>query len=350
MRGKSNKGAEIQYTNQEPREENSRWVKFEEGIYVKHPFKPKNIPIEYTEDNFLEMAKEYMEKESLDTKHPCATVFVSNEMVVGKGANGSEYHPKYGCDRKKMGIPTAQQYELCEGCHPKNHSEPTAIKKAKKEALKIVKEAKKESEEVIDELRNMKAEIEEKVMNRQIEASKKKINTNIENLHDSIGENLFKVQNNKAPVDLKPGETVKILSLNQIGYVVDKEDEKGQVLVQVGIMKVKMNASNLKREKEEKRGTKTGVSKILNSRKANIKREIDLRGQNLEEAMLEVDKFIDDCYLVGVTPITIIHGVGTGVLAAGIKQMLKKNGHVKKQRQGKYGEGGIGVTIVDIKN
>ncbi len=220
------------------------------------------------------------------------------------------------------------------------------IKKAKKEALKIVKEAKKESEEVIVELKNMKIDIEEKEINRQIEASKKKLNTNIEALHESIGENLFKTQNNKAPVDLKPGETVKILSINQIGYVLDKEDEKGQVLIQVGIMKMKIDVSNLKREKEEK----SGVSKILNSRKANIKREIDLRGQNLEEAMLEVDKFIDDCYLVGVTPITIIHGVGTGVLAAGIKQMLKKNGHVNKHRQGKYGEGGIGVTIVDLKN
>ena len=224
------------------------------------------------------------------------------------------------------------------------------IKKAKKEALKIVKEAKKESEEVIVDLKNMKAGIEEKEINRQIEASKKKLNTNIEALHESIGGNLFKAENNKAPVDLKPGETVKILSINQIGYVLDKEDEKGQVLIQVGIMKVKMDVSNLKREKEEKSGTKTGVSKILNLRKANIKREIDLRGQNLEEAMLEVNKFIDDCYLVGVTPITIIHGVGTGVLAAGIKQMLKKNGHVKNHRQGKYGEGGIGVTIVDLKD
>ncbi|MCD5414692.1 MAG: endonuclease MutS2 [Clostridiales bacterium] len=223
------------------------------------------------------------------------------------------------------------------------------IKKAKKEALKIVKEAKKESEEVIIELRNMKVELEEKEVNRQIEASKKKLNANIEGLHNAIGEELLKTQNNKAPVDLKPGETVKVLSLNQIGYVVEKEDEKGQVLIQVGIMKVKMDASNLKREKEEKKGAKTGISKMLDSRKANIMREIDVRGQNIEESMLEVDKFIDDCYIVGVSPVTIIHGVGTGVLGAGIKQMLKKNGHVKKYRQGKYGEGGVGVTIVELK-
>jgi len=223
------------------------------------------------------------------------------------------------------------------------------IREAKKEAQKLLKEAKAEAEEIIINLREMKLELEEKEMNRRIEESKKKLSQRMVDLGDDLGEQLFTKVNRKPPKNLKAGEAVKILSLDQEGFVVSPEDSNGDVLIQVGIMKISMKVSNLERVKAKTEAKATGVGKILKSKTENLQRELDIRGYNLEEAMLAMDKFLDDCYIAGVTPVTIIHGIGTGVLSAGIKQLLKKHKHVKSYRPGQYGEGGAGVTIVEIK-
>jgi len=223
------------------------------------------------------------------------------------------------------------------------------IKEAKKEAYKIIKQAKLDADEIVDNLKSLRMELEEKEMNRRIEEAKKGISGKMNKLAEDMGEQLIVKTNKKPPKNLKVGEMVSILSLNQTGYIISPEDENGEVQVQVGIMKVNMHVSNLERTKEEKETRKTGTGKIVKSKAENIKTEVDVRGQNLEEAMLEVDKYLDDSYIAGLTHVTIIHGVGTGVLSAGLKQMLKKHKHVKSYREGAYGEGGTGVTIVQLK-
>ncbi len=223
------------------------------------------------------------------------------------------------------------------------------IREAKREAQKLLKEAKAEAEEIISNLREMKLELEEKEMNRRIEESKKKLSNKMDSLGGDLGEQLFTQVNRKPPKNLKAGEAVKILSLDQEGYVVSPEDANGDVLIQVGIMKISMKASNLERVKAKTETKSTGVGKILKSKSEGLRRELDIRGFNLEEATLAMDKFLDDCYLAGYSPVTIIHGIGTGVLSAGIKQLLKKHRHVKSYRPGQYGEGGAGVTVVEIK-
>ncbi len=223
------------------------------------------------------------------------------------------------------------------------------IRDSKKEAARLLKEAKVEAEEIIRGLRDMKLEMEEKEMNRQIEASKRRLTDKIDAMGTTVEEIFTKQTAKKPPQNLKAGETVKVLSLNQIGHVVSPQDEKGEVLVQVGIMKINIPVINLERVKEQSTAKQTGVGKIIKRKAQNIKRELDLRGLNLEEAILEVDKFIDDCAIAGVSPVTIIHGIGTGVLKSGIKQILAKNKHIKSHRPGQYGEGGAGVTIVELK-
>ncbi|KAB3529211.1 endonuclease MutS2 [Alkaliphilus serpentinus] len=224
------------------------------------------------------------------------------------------------------------------------------LKEAKKEAQKLLKEAKEEAEEIIKSLREMKLEMEEKEMNRQVEIARKKLSDRIDDMGTATEEIFGKATNKKPPTNLKAGEAVNILSLNQQGHVITPADENGEVLVQAGIMKISMHISNLERVKQDKSTAKqSGVGKIVKNKAQSIKRELDIRGYNLEEAMLEVDKFLDDCYLTGMSPVTIIHGVGTGILSSGIKQMLKKNKHVKSYRGGQYGEGGAGVTVVEVK-
>nr|AIA13119.1 Cytidine and deoxycytidylate deaminase zinc-binding region [uncultured bacterium]AIA13350.1 Cytidine and deoxycytidylate deaminase zinc-binding region [uncultured bacterium] len=99
---------------------------------IKYPYLPKGRKIHYVSESnrFMQIAKKFAKNNSLDENMPTGSAIVYEDKVIGLGANGSDYHQKYGCERVKNNIPTGQGYELCEGCHPKNHSEPKAIKKA----------------------------------------------------------------------------------------------------------------------------------------------------------------------------------------------------------------------------
>ncbi len=222
------------------------------------------------------------------------------------------------------------------------------VSQAKKEAQNLVKKTKAETEEIIENLRSLEEEVDRKKVNQEIEKARVKLGDKILELKDSK-EVLNEPVNHAPPKHLKPGERVKILSLNQEGHVLSPEDDKGEVQVQAGIMKVNIKISNLKRlsTKEDKQTTKT--SKMIKSKSQNIRTDIDVRGKNLEEAIFEVDKYLDDSYIAGLSQVMIIHGVGTGVLKSGLNQMLKAHRHVQTFRGGKYGEGGAGVTIVDLK-
>ena len=99
---------------------------------VKYPYIPAGRTILYAgEDNkYMQEARKYAREHSLDKLMPNGTVIVKDGVIIGHGANGSTYHDNHECERVKLGIPTGQGYELCEGCHPKNHGEPKAIKEA----------------------------------------------------------------------------------------------------------------------------------------------------------------------------------------------------------------------------
>ena len=227
--------------------------------------------------------------------------------------------------------------------------EENLIKQAKKEAYNIIKEAKEEAELIIEELRQLKIEAEEREINRKLEAARKQMDTKLGSLAEGFEEKLFTKTSKKPPKNLKPGDTVKVLSLNQVGHVIDPPNDNGEVFIQVGIMKMNIHISNLESADEKESKIQKGISRIVKKKTSNIKMEIDLRGMDLEESFIEVDKYLDDAYLANLNEVTIIHGIGTGVLKSGIKQMLKNHRHVKKYRDGKYGEGGAGVTIVQLK-
>ena len=155
---------------------------------------------------------------------------------------------------------------------------------------------------------------------------------------------------NKPPENLKPGETVRVLAYDQVGEVLNEPDNKGDVQVQVGIMKINVNVTGLKRDvSQEEERSKTKTKHIMKNKSRNVKSELDLRGYNLADALMDVDKYLDDALLSGLDRIEIIHGKGTGVLREGITGYLKNHRNVKNYRLGDIGEGGDGVTIVELR-
>lgn len=223
------------------------------------------------------------------------------------------------------------------------------IREAHKEALEIVKSSKEEAEELICELRDaIRKENEEK--SEMIGRSRLKIKEREDELESRIGESVFKRVSNAPPKEIKIGMSVKIVNLDQKGNVLTLPDEEGNLMVQVGIMKVNANVNSLKAIAEEKEKPKgRGNIRAASKKAMEVSAQIDLRGQTLDEALMNVDKYLDDAYLGSLPQVTIIHGKGTGILRAGIMQMLKSHSHVKSYRSGGFGEGGIGATIVEIK-
>jgi DNA mismatch repair protein MutS2 len=222
------------------------------------------------------------------------------------------------------------------------------LSNAKKEARDILKKAKDESDEILREFRKLK-NVKGKVDNKKLEGMRSKVRGSLDNLQEKSVPDV--VYNHEVPKNLKVGDKVKLLNLDQEGYVSTLPDNKGNLMVQVGIMKLNSNVKNLRLvvEKDELSVQSGGYSSNFKSKTQSVKNEIDVRGQNLEEAIELLDKYLDDVYLSNLQNITIIHGKGTGILRKGIREYLKKHKAVAEYREGAYGEGDSGVTVVKMR-
>ena len=138
--------------------------------------------------------------------------------------------------------------------------------------------------------------------------------------------------------------------MNSTGNVLTLPDKKGDLTVQVGILKIKTNVNALSPGKEEKK-KKNSQSYIVGESRmySDVKMELDIRGETVEDALLLVDKYLDDAALSHLESVTIIHGKGTGALRSAISDMLRHHPHSRSFRPGRYGEGETGVTVVEIK-
>jgi len=214
------------------------------------------------------------------------------------------------------------------------------LEEARREAKILVMEAKEEANEIIRELERMRQQgsvpkdLDEKVRKKREKLKKKE---------DSIDEAMQKAQKprktyQEPPKNLKEGDTVKIISMDQEASVLKPPGKDGMVRVQAGIIKMDVHVTNLKKveDKSTKELTERYVKQTVAyaSKTKDVRTELDVRGQTLEEAILNVEKFLDDCYLAGVSPVTIIHGKGTGVLRSGIRERLRKHKYVKSSRDG----------------
>lgn len=224
------------------------------------------------------------------------------------------------------------------------------IEKAKSEAFSITRQAKEEVDLIIKELRSLEQERASKEKNRKIEELRKELTSSMGSLQPTVKSMIVPKVSSKEIKDLKPGEEVKVITLNQNGSVVSVDKKRKEAVVQIGIMKMTLPFKSLqKSHKDVSKNVTKSTRNIIRAKSGNIKSEVDLRGLNLEEAIMEVEKYLDDAYVAGLESVTVIHGIGTGVLKVGLQDILRKNRHVKSQRGGQYGEGGAGVTIVKLK-
>jgi DNA mismatch repair protein MutS2 len=225
------------------------------------------------------------------------------------------------------------------------------LREAREEARKLLLDTKQDVESMLEEMRQASREHDEVLRNKASEEVKARLRGSINGLEGAISESLFPKQGYiKPPENLKPGDTVLIVNLNQKGTVISTPDKDGEAIIQAGIMKINVHVTNLKIIDEQAAQTrKTGSGKIGMSKSMNISPQVDIRGTNVEEAIEVLGKFLDDAAIAGLSEVTIIHGKGTGMLRNGVHQYLKSNSHIKSYRLGKYGEGEAGVTIATMQ-
>ncbi|MDO5754833.1 MAG: endonuclease MutS2 [Tissierellia bacterium] len=237
----------------------------------------------------------------------------------------------------------AKEKELAREIEKTKNSREKIIQAAKDEAYDLLKQAKEDTKEWINELKFMKKEGE----NQAAAQLEQDLDKKLQEYHRE--EELLKTTKNKKPISI--GDDVEILGLGEVGEVLTEPNNKGEVLIQVGMLKVNANIKNLKpvTSVEEERAQGKIQNIIKNKADQNIQRQLDIRGLSIEEGRMEVDKYLDNCILVGLKEVQIIHGKGTGVLRQGITDYLKGDSRVSSIRFGNHNEGGMGVTVLQLK-
>lgn len=225
------------------------------------------------------------------------------------------------------------------------------LKEANEKASSILREAKELADETMKNFRKFgKENISAAEMEKERERLRQKIK-------ETSSVNALPVQKQKKtykPSDFKLGESVKVLSMNLTGTISSLPDSRGNLTVQMGILRSQVNISDLEIIEEapsysakSTKGTSKGRLKM--SKSLSVRPEINLLGKTVDEAVSELDKYLDDALLSHLNTVRVVHGKGTGALRKGIHEYLRRQKHVKSYRLAEFGEGDAGVTIVELK-
>ena len=226
------------------------------------------------------------------------------------------------------------------------------LRQANEEAHKVLEEAKEYADQTMKLFHKFqKNNVDTSAVERERQELRKRMNKAEKNMSDR--QETKKPKKQLTAKDIRPGDSVKVLSMNLKGTVGSRPDSKGFLFVQMGIIHSKVHLSDLELVDEPVITTpslqKTGAGKIRMSKSASVSTEINLLGRTVDEAIAELDKYLDDAYIAHLKSVRIVHGKGTGALRKGIHDYLRRQKHVSSFRLGEFGEGDAGVTIVDFK-
>ncbi len=224
------------------------------------------------------------------------------------------------------------------------------IREANEKANAILREAKEVADETI---RNFYKFGKENISAAEMEKERERIRKKIKDTASSSDLGVKKQKKQHKPSDFKLGESVKVLSMNLTGTISSLPDARGNVTVQMGILRSQVNISDLEIIEEPspyapKKFSRTSKGRIGMSKSLSVSTEINLLGKTVDEAVAELDKYLDDALLSHLNTVRVIHGKGTGALRKGIHEYLRRQKHVKSYHLAEFGEGDAGVTIVEL--
>ena len=226
------------------------------------------------------------------------------------------------------------------------------IRQANEEAHKVLQEAKDYADQTMKLFHKFHNEY---VDTAAVERERQQLRQRLNKAEQKMAQPTVKKKPKKelSAKDVRPGDTVRVLSMNLKGTISTRPDSKGYLFVQMGIIRSKVHISDLELIDEPVITTpslsRTGAGKIRMSKSTSISTEINLLGKTVDEAVAELDKYLDDAYLAHLKTVRIVHGKGTGALRKGVHNYLKRQKHVASYRLGEFGEGDAGVTIVEFK-
>ncbi len=225
------------------------------------------------------------------------------------------------------------------------------LEKARQEAAQILRETKQYADETI---RNYNKYGGSANAAREMERERTRLREKMSALDSDKTEKKPKTPDKKVdPAKIRIGDRVHIISMNLDGSVLSLPDAKGNLTVQMGVLHSQVNLKDiiLLESVPEKKGmsSSSGAGKVKMAKSSSVSTEINLLGLTVDEALLELDKYLDDAYLAHLPSVRVVHGKGTGALRKAVQNYLRKNKHVESFRLGQFGEGDAGVTIVNFR-
>ena len=286
-------------------------------------------------DEVISRAQDFLQKKDVAFE----TVLSEAEQARRSAENDKETIYKLRIETEKIKTDLEKEKKKLE-------DEKTLMRqKAREDARRMVQETRQDMEKLIVQLRSIE-NIDQKQLERAVQSSRDTMRKTEERLYEQA------VQRETAgtpPVSVHPGERVKLITLGQEATVLKPADAKGEVLVQAGIMKLNIPLNDIRPMEQKQKKTVTSAKVTLTQDRASAM-TLDLRGSMVDDACLELDRFIDNALMTGVHEFYVVHGKGTGALRTGVQAYLKNHPRVKTYRIGAYGEGDAGVTVVTLKS
>ena len=291
-------------------------------------------------DEIIEGAKEFISHDEARFEDVITDLEISKKSVAFEQERAEQYRKE--AERLKE--------EVAYQKNKTKEQKEKILSRAREEARQIYQQAKEEADNII---KQMNQTAKESADRQKLSQQRSAIKAKLSSMQEAFLKSPKKKSTHKPPQQLQPGDKVYVISFDQSGTALCAPDKNKEVMVQMGSMKIKVPLSELMLDDTPKPKNETPKKVISTNVKAGksqyISAEIDCRGQLVEEALGNIDKYLDDAYLSGLKQVTIIHGKGTGALRSAVQTYLRTNSHVKSYRPGVYGEGEMGVTVVELK-